>query len=314
MFNRQGTMIQRTRSCSTSLFRRQSACIPWILIFAWLGMQALRASDVPIQYFYVPIPEEQFRTYANAQTNSTENNEQTSVVSITATYNGTIVYYDQWEDGYEYDITDPVQSTSLVWGDGNSANGIPPGFATDYINAGDVITLQNNVPCNPRDQGNLFFDGRDKFASTEQLVVTHAMWPSGTTIGAMLAGAVEVFEVARWGTSYDVPVGTVLGGGFNWVALSIMAQADGTSVQVDADANGTYETTQTLDEGQTLFVPSPVSRGARVLASDPVQVNMLTCQSPSGYNGRLYPLIPTALWGDYYYSPVPSTTEAGGPS
>ena len=292
MTNRRGIEHPKTARQTAPIFnRRLAAGILLVLGLAFAGTQAIQASDVPIQYFYVPIPEEQFRTYANAQADpdSTENDIQRSGVSITATYNGTIIYFDHWEDGYEYDITDPVQSTSLIWGDGNSANGIPPGFATDVINAGSVITLLNDVPCNPRDQGNLFYDGRDKFASTEQLVVAHAMWPAGTVqtppgaIGAMLAGAVEVFEVARWGTSYDVPVGTNLGqAGFNWVALSIMAQAAGTTVQVDADASGSYEITQTLDEGQTLFVPSPVSRGAR--------------HPGVGAGAGQYAHLPVALW------------------
>lgn len=287
-----------------------------------VGQRGARGQTIiePVQYFYVPIPEAEFRTYANAQSNpdSTENDIQRSVVSITATAGGTIVYYDQWEDGYEYDITNPTQSTTQIWGDNDPSNGIPPFFATDTVNAGTVITLDNDVPCSPRDQGNLFWDGRDKFASTQQLVVTHAMWPTGTvqtppgTIGAMLAGAVEVFEVARWGIAYDVPVGTNLTGlpaGFNWVALSIMASQDGTTVNVDKDANNVFETTVTLNEGETYFAPTPVLVGARVTADAPVQVNLLTCQSPSGFNGRLYPLIPTTYWGDTYYSPVHWTRD-----
>jgi hypothetical protein len=34
---------------------------------------------------------------------------------------GTVIWYDHWEDGYEYDVTDPVGSTTQVWGDGDSS-------------------------------------------------------------------------------------------------------------------------------------------------------------------------------------------------
>lgn len=159
---------------------------------------AARAQTVPVQYFYVSIPEEEFRTYANAQGGGAESDVQRSIISITATFNGTVISCDEWEDGCEYDITAPTQSTTKVWGDGNPANGIPPGFATDSIDAGDVITLQNDVP--------------------------------------------------------------VLGGGFGWVALSVMSQKDGTVIQIDADANGSFEITQTLDDLDAPGTPLAAAR------------------------------------------------------
>ena len=52
-----------------------------------------------------------------------------SIFSIIVTGNGTVIYYDQWEDGYETDLSNPTQPTTQIWGDGNDAHGIPPGFA-----------------------------------------------------------------------------------------------------------------------------------------------------------------------------------------
>jgi uncharacterized repeat protein (TIGR01451 family) len=301
----------------------------WLAAFAAAALLSLglpgaaAAGSIPVQIFYVAIPEEEFRTYAQAQANLAENDTQTSVISLTATFNGTVIYYDQWEDGYEYDITVPTQSTTKVWGDNLASTGCPPiaacGTCTDacdVINAGDVVTLQNNVPvpAGVRNQGNIFYDGRDKIATTQQLVATHAMWPSAG-VQAQLGGSVEMFDTQRWGKLYDVPLGTNVAtpaNDFGWVALSIMAQKDGTLVEVDRDANGTYETTTTLNEGQTYFSLTTVQRGAKVRTSYPAQVNMLTCDNPSTYNGRLYPLLPTSSWGNAYYSPVPTTVEGGG--
>lgn len=302
------------------------ACFAFVMALS-TPVQAIQT----VQTFYVPIPEEHFRLYANAQTAdadaSWEEDLVRSVVSITATFNSTIIYYDQWEDGYEYDITAPSQSTTQVWGDNNPTNGIPPGFATDIINAGDVIALPdtpgtNDVPIVRvgglafRDQGNHYYDGRDKIACTEQLVVTHAMWPVGPpgTLGAMLAGAVEAFDTSKWGSSYTVPVGQNIGQvGFNWVSLSIMAQKDGTVVAVDADGPGAGAAVNyALNQGEVAYVTT-IQRGATVTSTGgPVQVNMMTCRAPSNANGRLYPLLPTTSWGNTYYNPVPTTVEGGG--
>lgn len=301
--------------------RTMRGALPAAALGLALAIGAATPAAATVQTFYIAIPEEEFRLYANAQTVLAENETQTSVVSITATFNGTTIYYDQWEDGYEYDITAPTQSTTRIWGDGLAATGCPPttacGVCTDacdVINAGNVITLQNNVPVTAgvRDRGNHYYDGRDKIAATEQLVVTHAMWPS-SGVAAQLGGAVEVFDTGRWGTLYDIPLGNNLGAlppaGFNWVALSIMAQKDGTIVQIDVDGVAGYETSTTLNEGQTYFSATTVRRGSRVQSNQPVQVNMLTCESTSTYNGRLYPLLPTSSWGNLYYSPVPSTVR-----
>ena len=86
---------------------------------------ALAGTSV-VQTYYVPITEPQARTWMNAQTTTTENDTIHSVISITGTYNGTTVYYDHWEDGYEDDITNPQQSTTQVI----------------TINAGQVITFE----------------------------------------------------------------------------------------------------------------------------------------------------------------------------
>ena len=60
-------------------------------------------------------------------------------VTFSAATDGTVIYYDHWEDGYEEDITNPVQSTTLIFGDGILSNGYPPGNPGDLIPAGTVF-------------------------------------------------------------------------------------------------------------------------------------------------------------------------------
>ena len=98
----------------------------------------------------------------------------TSVISIAVWGNGTIVYYDHWEDGYEEVLSEPTQPTTQIWGDNNPANGIPPGFATDVFTAGDVISLRNDVTvASPL---TIDWDGRDKIGASRPVAVTRIAW------------------------------------------------------------------------------------------------------------------------------------------
>ena len=67
---------------------------------------------------------------------------------------GNRIVYDHWEDGFELDISSPVQATTEIWGDGNAGNGAPPGCtldSCDAFGAGDNAALINDVFANPRD-------------------------------------------------------------------------------------------------------------------------------------------------------------------
>ncbi|QLQ05705.1 MAG: IgGFc-binding protein [Anaerolineae bacterium] len=91
---------------------------------------------------------------------------------------------------------------------------------------------------------------------------------------------------AEWGTSYEAPVGfntasTIAGSMFTYSGLSIMASQNNTTVQVDRDANGSYESSYTLNEGQAILVGGATSstatmQGTAVLSDKPVQVVLVT--------------------------------------
>ena len=113
-----------------------------ITFFASAVLSARAATLV--QEFYLPMPEAQARqSFATIASGVGTNLD--SITSIVITGDGTLIYYDQWEDGYETDLAHPAQSTTQVWGDGNDANGIPPGFTHDPVSFtnGTVLTLRN---------------------------------------------------------------------------------------------------------------------------------------------------------------------------
>ena len=104
----------------------------------------------PIQTFYLPIPEEDLLdtlTVIHGGANWTLPAEPIeSYNSIVVFVDGTVIYYDQWENGFEKDIANPnhlYSSTNpagtQIWGDGDPTNGFPPGYPNDKLYAGNVI-------------------------------------------------------------------------------------------------------------------------------------------------------------------------------
>jgi len=195
------------------------------------------SAAVLVHEFYLPMPEAQIRqAYGLIETNLS--NTLDSAFSVVVTGGGTVIYYDQWEDGYETDLAHPAQSTTQVWGDGNNANGIAPGFTNDPagLPAGTVLTLRNLVPL-PRNPSTLLFDARDHIAATKALVVSRFAWP--TNPGPVMAGAAEVPATIDYGTNYISPVGQDLTNKlFQYVGMFVMAGQDNTTVTIDPDGVG----------------------------------------------------------------------------
>ncbi|MBI3882634.1 MAG: tandem-95 repeat protein, partial [Verrucomicrobia bacterium] len=288
------------------------------LLAALLAALALIASGAPaavlVHEFYLPMPEAQIRqSFLSLETNVSTTIE--SVFSVVVAGPGTVIYYDQWEDGYETDLAHPTQGTTQIWGDGNDANGIPPGFAHDPTNglaAGTVITLRNLVPL-PRNPANLLFDGRDRIAATKALVVARAGWP--TTPGPVLSGATEVLATIDYGTNYVSPVGQNMTNKlFGYVGLMIMAAEDGTSVTVDTDGSGpTAPFNITLNRGESYLVNGGVKVGGNVRSTKPVQVNLVIGHIAGRYASDWFALYPDNQWSSTYYTPV-GTANNGNPT
>ena len=278
--------------------------------------RAVAANPPPTQVYYVPFPEDnQLAGFSGI--NAAAVDPLAVFVTFSAATDNTVIYYDHWEDGYERDITNPVQSTTLIYGDGNPANGYPPGNAADLIPAGTVFSLRNYVDTN--DLSALDFDARDKVASYKPISLTKTCYPASTN--SLLAGCVEVFEHGLWGTEYRVPVGTDMPTStagttltndydiFSYTAISVMAGARGATVQIDADNDGSYEQTVSLSEGENAYV-TDVHAGAKIVSDHPVQVVFFSGRIGSTYQSRDTSLLPTYRWSSSYYNPV--TTDNGG--
>ncbi|MEO5714797.1 MAG: SdrD B-like domain-containing protein [Luteolibacter sp.] len=261
-----------------------------------------------VQTFFIPFPEADFQTSLKAIdiSGTPVGNSMRTIISMVVPTAGTVVRYDQWEDGYEADLNAPVQPSTQIWGDGNLSNGVAPGYPTDVFPAGATVNLTNNVAL-PRAAATLFYDGRDRIGCTAAIAVTRAGW--GVAPGTVLASATEVYDTRRYGTSYKIPIGITTGSvqNFEYSSLHIIAAQDNTTVQVDVDGNGTVDQTKVINLGESMLVNGGVKAGATVTATKPVQVHELTGDVGSTYESRTFAIRPTSLWGSSYFAPVGTT-------
>jgi len=269
--------------------------------------------------YYIPIPEDQALSSfellypSSCGSSSLPMSPIRSYVSISVVESDALIYYDQWEDGFENDLGNILQATTEIWGDGNLTNGIAPGYPSDNLTAGDVIVLDQNVNTATR-AAVIDFDGGDKIASRGNLAITRLAWASGSE--TYLAGAVEIYPTVNWGRNFVLPVGEdySVNEMFDYVGATIMAVEDNTSINIDADANGTAETTITLNEGESYLINGGINVAGTIDANQPIQVHLLTGDICADYEGRWITLTPRDEWSSSYYNPVSTQLDASDPS
>lgn len=241
-----------------------------------------------------------------------------SYISIAVFADDTIIYYDQWENGFDADIANPKNIYSAanpggtqIWGDGDPSNGYPPGYPNDIIVAGNTIVLNSQVTTTTR-QSVIDFDGGDKLAATKPVAVTRVVWATGSS--TYMAVANEVYDTANFGYEFRAPIGeNITGNGnlFEYSSFLIMAGESGATVQIDADNNGVFETTVTLGEGESYFVNGGVKVGGHIVSDGAIQVEMITGNLSSNYESRSFRLFPVDDWHSSYTTPVATRTANG---
>ncbi len=100
---------------------------------------------------------------------------------------------------------------------------------------------------------------------------------------------------------------------FEYTSIFVMARDNATTIQIDADGNGTTDFTAILNEGESYHLSTAavgdVRAGAKVTANKPIQVDLVTgdIASAVGYESRSFAMYPTVLWDNCYYNPVGRT-------
>jgi hypothetical protein len=229
-----------------------------------------------------------------------------STVSISIGVTGTVIWYDQAEDGFEMDVTSNIAASTEIWGDGNIQNGCAPGFpcssdADDVLLSGSVILLEDNVDLTSTDH---YYGGGDCIKASWPIAVTRGEYPQ--TPGSLLAGAVEVLDTTKWGTYFETPLGQDLASNenaFQYVGMYVMAKQDGTTV-VWKNKSGTAMETNAVTLAQGESFSRRVNVGDSMESNYPVQVDVLAGDVDSTYEMRWYSLLPVDKWSKTYLTAV----------
>lgn len=249
------------------------------------------------------------------------------VISLTALRANTVAVIDHWEDGFEADLSNPVQTSTEIFGNSDVSDGAPPGCAVnacDVINVETFIVLENDVDLvGGRDPSEIFYDGDDRIGVTEVIAMTRAGWRLEED--TLLAGAVEVFPTYLWSNEFEIPIGVDFNTGcdpngndnglvaatascmFEYTAASMTAGIAGADYELDYDGDGNAELLGSLASGESILLED-LTGGLRINTTNPVQVHLATGDVGSGFEGRWFNLVPSTQWADEYYSPVGSAS------
>jgi uncharacterized repeat protein (TIGR01451 family) len=264
-----------------------------------INLRQARAATSIAQTYYTPFEAQQFidilRGIAGDPGCCTTSVEST--VSITSGADANVVVYDHFEDGYEADPFNPSQGSTL----------------TLNLDSGDVWTQSSTVPVDQPERGaGNYFDGRDKIISTAPIAVTQSGFASDP--GTVHAGAVQVLDADKSGLRFDIPIGEDANYNelFDYVGVVILSSEDDTTIQLDADANGSYEHTATLAEGEAYVHDGEVNLGAVLISDKPVATYVASGDVGATYEARFVELYPTTIWSDAMVSPVGSHDTGDG--
>lgn len=273
---------------------------------------------VPSQLFYIPLPETDvfddaltvIQPLSDQNGNKLVQAPMTSLISVAISTDNTVIWYDHWEDEYDADITKPSSPNTAIWGDGDASNGCRPDISLmktctdddDYLNAGDSFVIESvmDVPRRKgtwQQNGGIKFDGGDKVAASYPITITRGEYADKP--GSLLAGAVEVYDMSKWGTEFEMPVGVdfeTSTNSFQYVKVFIMSATDGNVITLPDG------TTELLGDGGSKAIE--VNTGDKITSTFPIQAYLVTGDEYSTYEMRWFSLIPADQWSSSYLGPV----------
>ncbi len=273
---------------------RRDGWITWMGVLALLGILIPAASALPpagYTEYYVPGSEQQMWDifYDINPSGLTPPGSMRCVISIVALTDNTTIYYDHWEDTYDFNPASP-SSADATW----------------TLNQGQVQRLDSTIPL-PRGT-TTFYDGRDRiYIAGGPVTITRASWPSAVgTVNSLLW---EILPTTPFLTYYSIPVGENLFDppknylDFTKCYVIIQSLENGNTINI-YDASDNLISTTPLNQGEvTQYFHHDA--GIQIESDYPVQVQMLSGISTCDYMTRGFTCIPQTLWDNEYYSPIP---------
>jgi uncharacterized repeat protein (TIGR01451 family) len=251
-----------------------------------------------------------------------------TIISVVAWSPNTTLYYDHWENGYNFNPDDPATADETY----------------TFANKGDSrIFESSNIPVNPRGVAT-YYDGRDHiYVAGGAVTVTRTSWEE--VDGTVFSVAWEVYPVKPQMIKYIMPFGDDLSVApriyldFKRVFALIQATKNNTIVTFDVNKDGvsgdticithdnpctTTATQVTLNQGEVFlldrFAPRPTTgteslqTGTIIQSTQTLQVNYIVGDQAANFEGRGFSAFPSGMWDNEYYAPVPTDVGANYPT
>jgi len=322
--------------------QRQLFAVAAVVVATLLPGGSSRA-DTPagVAEYIVPFDEDVFAYTTSRVTggNIPANSTSRATVDVTAWSNTVRLYYDHWEDGYDLDpvtLTGADEVYELNVGQTLTFLSAAIPRPRTGANGNSYVGTAGNCwgqapPGTPisRTTVNYCYDGRDRFFTVGgATTVTRGGWLAATDIHAAVGE--EVYPLAPQLIKYVLPFGedgTRVD--YERVVAVIQATEDDTTIQIDFDADGAFDsfntengyrtartdptdaTSLTLQRGQSYVldrdsdgVGGSLQRGVVILGSKTLQVEYFYGDYNSTYNTRAVAAYPRGFWSDEYYAPV----------
>ena len=308
----------------------------------WLAAACLVLLAVPAAHaqvaagyseYYIPGDEDTMRLVLCSQgtTAGAANAHTRAVISVTAWSDNTTVYYDHWEDGFDFDPDSPTTAdetlTLALAGnrlvlEGRNIN-IPRNNAAPNPPTSTCDNYRNNAPFALGTT--MCYDGRDRIYVAGGIVtITRVGWIEERGVG-LQGVAWEIYPVKPQLTTYVVPFGETSGWyGFQRVNTLVQATRNNTTITVDLDHNGTADPLDTdrngtadasfvtLQAGQTFLLDDTsadvaagaLAAGAVITGTDTLQVKYVAGRTNVNNCTRGFSAFPRGFWTSDYYAPL----------
>ena len=241
-------------------FKSSSRYVSAILIFLVLFLSAaISHASAPAGYSEYFIPGDEGNMYTlfdTLDTGAIASSNMHAVISVTAWSDNITLYYDHWENGYNFDPTNPAATADEVYTFATA------GSQRTFESASIPLPTSVQATCSPA--GTCYYDGGDRiYVAGGPVTVTRTSWVNATGI-ANQAASWEIYPVKPQLTTYVIPFGENFGvtyPDFSRVFALIQATEENTIVTVDLNGDGTpdllnidRDATKSLADGDTTSV------------------------------------------------------------
>lgn len=268
-----------------------------------------------------------------------------SVTSVVAWSSNTTIYYDHWENGYNFDPNNPAATADETY------TLATPG-SIKVFESSNVPNVRNpaSTCAGQTNPGNRCYDGADHiFVAGGPVTVTRAVWMEARGAGNQ-GDAWEIYPVKPQLTTYVLPFGednfatsANFFTGFERVYALIQATEDNTHFTVDLNNDGVPDilnlnrdatwnnagdgTTVTLQKGETFLLDrvaacslhttcttfpggGPLNSGAVIQGDKTLQVKYVAGRIAQTYAARGLSAFPRGFWTNDYYAPFGQAVNA----